>query len=140
MDIRPRCDRTFSSALVAATSGEVPYARRRSPHSLLHAPETWLHLQRERGRGARNGAGVRRKRRPPLQARTPRSGETPDSVARSRASMSTPAAKPFPAWRPRSRAYGVYLVGLLTLLNFVNYLDRMVVVTMYDDLRRVFGF
>src|SRR5688500_7542188 len=27
---------------------------------------------------------------------------------------------------------------LLTVINFVNYLDRMVVVTMYDDLRRVF--
>jgi MFS family permease len=26
------------------------------------------------------------------------------------------------------------------LVNFVNYLDRMVVVTMYDDLRRQFGF
>src|SRR5687767_8374676 len=44
------------------------------------------------------------------------------------------------AWRPRSRRYGWYVVGLLTLVNFVNYLDRMVVVTMYDDLRRVFGF
>jgi len=45
-----------------------------------------------------------------------------------------------PAWRPRSRRYGQYVVGLLTLINFVNYLDRMVVVTMYDDLRRQFGF
>ena len=44
------------------------------------------------------------------------------------------------AWRPRSRRYGVYVVGLLSLLNFVNYLDRMVVVTMYDDLRHEFGF
>lgn len=43
-------------------------------------------------------------------------------------------------WRPRSRAYGQYVVGLLTLINFVNYLDRMVVVTMYEDLRRVFHF
>jgi MFS family permease len=32
------------------------------------------------------------------------------------------------------------VVGLLTLINFVNYLDRMVVVTMYDDLRHRFGF
>lgn len=45
-----------------------------------------------------------------------------------------------PLWRPRSRQYGRYVVGLLTLINFVNYLDRMVVVTMYDDLRRQFGF
>lgn len=44
------------------------------------------------------------------------------------------------SWRPRSSRYGWYVVGLLTLVNFVNYLDRMVVVTMYDDLRRVFGF
>jgi MFS family permease len=45
-----------------------------------------------------------------------------------------------PVWRPRSRRYGRYVVALLTVINFVNYLDRMVVVTMYDDLRRVFGF
>jgi MFS family permease len=45
-----------------------------------------------------------------------------------------------PGWRPRSRHYGQYVVGLLTLINFVNYLDRMVVVTMYDDLRRQFNF
>jgi predicted MFS family arabinose efflux permease len=32
------------------------------------------------------------------------------------------------------------VVALLTLVNFVNYLDRMVVVTMYDDLRRIFHF
>jgi MFS transporter, Spinster family, sphingosine-1-phosphate transporter len=32
----------------------------------------------------------------------------------------------------------VYTASLLTAINFVNYLDRMVVVTMYDDLRRVF--
>jgi len=54
-----------------------------------------------------------------------------------------PAEQPRPstsAWRPRSRRYGQYVVGLLTLINFVNYLDRMVVVTMYDDLRRQFGF
>jgi MFS transporter, Spinster family, sphingosine-1-phosphate transporter len=53
--------------------------------------------------------------------------------------MSTPASTPS-VWRPRSRRYGQYVVGLLTLINFVNYLDRMVVVTMYDDLRRQFGF
>jgi predicted MFS family arabinose efflux permease len=39
-----------------------------------------------------------------------------------------------------SRSYGVYVVSLLTVINFVNYLDRMVVVTMYDDLRRIFHF
>ena len=44
------------------------------------------------------------------------------------------------AWQPRSHAYGRYVIGLLTLVNFANYLDRMVVVTMYDDLRRQFGF
>jgi predicted MFS family arabinose efflux permease len=44
------------------------------------------------------------------------------------------------SWHPRSRAYGWYIVGLLTVVNFVNYLDRMVVVTMYDDLRRIFHF
>lgn len=49
-------------------------------------------------------------------------------------------AEPIPTVRPRSRRYGWYVAGLLTLINFVNYLDRMVVVTMYDDLRRVFGF
>jgi MFS transporter, Spinster family, sphingosine-1-phosphate transporter len=43
-------------------------------------------------------------------------------------------------WHPRSRYYGWYIVGLLTLINFINYLDRMVVVTMYDDLRRIFRF
>jgi MFS family permease len=53
--------------------------------------------------------------------------------------MSSPASRPS-GWRPRSRSYGRYVVGLLTLINFVNYLDRMVVVTMYDDLRRTFGF
>jgi len=52
--------------------------------------------------------------------------------------MTVPASSS--RWRPRSSRYGWYVVGLLTLINFVNYLDRMVVVTMYDDLRRVFGF
>ncbi len=44
------------------------------------------------------------------------------------------------AWQPRSRTYGQYVIGVLTLINFVNYLDRMVVVTMYDDLRWIFRF
>jgi MFS family permease len=35
-------------------------------------------------------------------------------------------------------AAAIYTSGLLTAINFVNYLDRMVVVTMYDDLRRIF--
>jgi MFS family permease len=39
-----------------------------------------------------------------------------------------------------SRRYGMYVVGLLTVINFVNYVDRMVIATMYDDLRRTFGF
>jgi MFS family permease len=43
-------------------------------------------------------------------------------------------------WHPRSRYYGRYIVGLLTAVNAINYLDRMVVVTMYDDLRRIFDF
>jgi predicted MFS family arabinose efflux permease len=47
---------------------------------------------------------------------------------------------PQPASPPRSRSYGWYVVGLLTVINFVNYLDRMVVVTMYDDLREHFHF
>ncbi|MDB4973455.1 MAG: Arabinose efflux permease [Myxococcaceae bacterium] len=51
-----------------------------------------------------------------------------------------PHSESSPAWRPRSRLYGRYVVGLLTVINFVNYLDRMVVVTMYDDLRRIFHF
>ncbi|MDB4989063.1 MAG: Arabinose efflux permease, partial [Myxococcaceae bacterium] len=51
-----------------------------------------------------------------------------------------PTSAPPAVWRPRSRRYGRYVVGLLTIINFVNYLDRMVVVTMYDDLRRIFHF
>jgi MFS family permease len=31
-----------------------------------------------------------------------------------------------------------FTAALLTIINFVNYLDRMVVVTMYDDLRSIF--
>lgn len=38
----------------------------------------------------------------------------------------------------RMRSPIVYTAGLLTIINFVNYLDRMVVVTMYADLRRLF--
>jgi predicted MFS family arabinose efflux permease len=44
------------------------------------------------------------------------------------------------SYHPRTRRYGWYVVGLLTAINFVNYLDRMVVVTMYDDLRQHFHF
>jgi MFS family permease len=43
-----------------------------------------------------------------------------------------PSAAPLTAGAP------IYTAGLLTAINFVNYVDRMVVVTMYDDLRRVF--
>ncbi|MFT3924367.1 MAG: MFS transporter [Myxococcales bacterium] len=50
------------------------------------------------------------------------------------------AVESSPAWHPRSHAYGRYVIGLLTLVNFANYLDRMVVVTMYEDLRREFHF
>jgi predicted MFS family arabinose efflux permease len=38
------------------------------------------------------------------------------------------------------RRYAWYIVGLLTAINFFNYVDRMVIVTMYDDLRARFGF
>jgi MFS family permease len=38
------------------------------------------------------------------------------------------------------RRYAWYIVGLLTAINFLNYVDRMVIVTMYDDLRDRFGF
>jgi MFS family permease len=40
----------------------------------------------------------------------------------------------------RLRRYDYYIVGLLTAINFFNYVDRMVIVTMYDDLRARFGF
>lgn len=40
----------------------------------------------------------------------------------------------------RSRAYAWYILILLTSLNVVNYMDRMVIVTMHDDLRARFGF
>jgi predicted MFS family arabinose efflux permease len=39
-----------------------------------------------------------------------------------------------------SRAYARYVLGLLVAINFFNYVDRMVIVTMYDDLRRHFHF
>lgn len=39
----------------------------------------------------------------------------------------------------RSRRYAWYVLGLLTLINFVNYVDRMVIVAMYDPLRDRFG-
>lgn len=39
----------------------------------------------------------------------------------------------------RSGAYAWYVLGLLTAINFVNYVDRMVPNGMYGDLRRVFG-
>lgn len=37
-----------------------------------------------------------------------------------------------------SRRYAWYVLGLLTTINLVNYVDRMVIVSMYDDLRRIF--
>jgi predicted MFS family arabinose efflux permease len=40
----------------------------------------------------------------------------------------------------RSRRYAYYVVGLLTVINFFNYVDRLVLVTMYDDLRAKFAF
>jgi predicted MFS family arabinose efflux permease len=39
-----------------------------------------------------------------------------------------------------TRRYAWYIVGLLTAINFFNYVDRMVIVTMYDDLRAQFHF
>lgn len=39
----------------------------------------------------------------------------------------------------KSRNYALYVLALLTGINFINYVDRMVIVAMYDDLRRVFG-
>ncbi|HEX6244035.1 MAG TPA: MFS transporter, partial [Polyangiales bacterium] len=39
---------------------------------------------------------------------------------------------------PVSTRATLYTASLLTAINFVNYVDRMVVVTMYDDLRRAF--
>jgi len=42
--------------------------------------------------------------------------------------------------RSITRRYGWYVVGLLTAINFFNYVDRLVIVTMYDDLRPIFHF
>src|SRR5262249_8448645 len=39
-----------------------------------------------------------------------------------------------------TRRYGWYIVALLTAINFFNYVDRLVIVTMYEDLRAKFGF
>jgi predicted MFS family arabinose efflux permease len=38
----------------------------------------------------------------------------------------------------KSRRYAWYVLGLLTTINFINYVDRMVIVTMYEDLRTHF--
>src|SRR6185295_11068473 len=38
-----------------------------------------------------------------------------------------------------SRRYAWYVLGLLTFLNFVNYLDRMMIVGMWDQLRLRFS-
>jgi predicted MFS family arabinose efflux permease len=38
------------------------------------------------------------------------------------------------------RSYAYYVLGLLTMMNLVNYVDRMVVNTMYPSLREHFGF
>ncbi len=40
----------------------------------------------------------------------------------------------------RSRAYGWYVVGVLTAANIFNYIDRLIIVTMYADLRATFNF
>jgi len=40
----------------------------------------------------------------------------------------------------KGRRYAWYIVSLLTAINFFNYVDRLVIVTMYDDLRAKFGF
>src|SRR4030095_9575019 len=36
--------------------------------------------------------------------------------------------------------YALYLLALLTALNFLNYVDRQVITSMYADLRAHFGF
>jgi predicted MFS family arabinose efflux permease len=38
-----------------------------------------------------------------------------------------------------SRRYAWYVLALLTALNFVNYVDRQMIVGMFDEFRRVFG-
>jgi MFS family permease len=40
----------------------------------------------------------------------------------------------------RSRPYAWYVLGLLTVINFMNYVDRLVMQSMFDDLRGHFGF
>src|SRR5688572_17552671 len=40
----------------------------------------------------------------------------------------------------RSRRYAWYVLGLLTVINFMNYVDRLVMQSMFDDLRAHFGF
>jgi MFS family permease len=40
----------------------------------------------------------------------------------------------------RSRAYALYIVGLLTTINFFNYVDRLVMQSMFDDLREHYAF
>jgi MFS family permease len=42
--------------------------------------------------------------------------------------------------RPLSSRYAVYLLGLLTTLNFFNYVDRLVINSMFPSLRAHFGF
>jgi len=47
--------------------------------------------------------------------------------------------------RPRNSAgltnrYALYVLALLTALNFLNYVDRQVITSMYQDLRAHFGF
>jgi predicted MFS family arabinose efflux permease len=39
----------------------------------------------------------------------------------------------------QSRRYSWYILGLLTLINFFNYTDRQVIVSMYDAFRQRFG-
>src|SRR5688572_2663483 len=40
----------------------------------------------------------------------------------------------------RSRRYAIYVLGLLTAVNFMNYVDRLVMQSMFDDLRVHFDF
>src|SRR5688572_33011215 len=40
----------------------------------------------------------------------------------------------------RSRRHGLYVLGVLTALNFLNYANRNVPFPAYDDLRASFGF
>lgn len=42
--------------------------------------------------------------------------------------------------KPRGRGYALYILGLLTVINFFNYVDRMVMQSMFDDLRAKFHF